>query len=233
MSTDKTAPHWPHGTDYPESGPHAEGPSRVEEIRQRLKEAERAEASGWAIAIDPSDVAYLLAEVERLTASASVSQDQLHAALTGCDPEPMPWVMVRQRGDMEEAREYGNDEGRRETVLELLALADTLPTCKESDAELHTAGLEPGRVGRELRLRLEASAARLELQSLLVEGWEMPKPPGPRLEAAAWRVPDVGWVTQWVTHFGGSTPHEIPSPFRDGVRPTVEMFRALGFVTYE
>ena len=172
MNNDKTAPHWPHGTDYPESGPHAEGPSRVEEIRQRLKEAERAEASGWAIAIDPSDVAYLLAEVERLTASASVSQDQLHAALTGCDPEPMPWVMVRQRGDMEEAREYGNDEGRRETVLELLALADTLPTRKETDAELRAVGMDPGKVGRELRERLEAASGpthRPDYADLLAE----------------------------------------------------------------
>lgn len=88
-------------------------------------------------------------------------------------------------------------------------------------------------MGREGIGLLTREVERLELRNALIEGWEMPKPPGPRLEAAAWRVPDVGWVTQWVTHFGGSTPHEIPSPFRDGVRPTVEMFRALGFVTYE
>lgn len=42
MSTDKTAPHWPHwphGTDFPEGGPHAGGPSRVEEIRERWAQA--------------------------------------------------------------------------------------------------------------------------------------------------------------------------------------------------
>ena len=104
------------------------------------------------------------------------------------------------------------------------------------------SGLEPGKEELEAQAQLAdellaeliaEEEAVANLRPMLVEGWEMPKPPEPRLEAAAWRVPGVGWVTQWVTHFGGSTPHEIPSPFRDGVRPTVEMFRALGFVTYE